>query len=341
MATVSKIFITILLLWLGLTGYITASASNYKFESINDLQGISIRKVYSICKDNDGFIWASTKSGVLRLTQDEYRIYDLPFQTVNFITVKLLFENNTLWAYSNNGQLFRYDPVKDKFLFIFNLSESAKNQYINVGSMLVDKSGACWMATSFGLYKYFNGEFQLFENNQNTIPSLCWYNDDVFFAISNEDISLIDVKIQGRKLLYKHDDGKLINTNSSYYDKGNNVLWLGSQSDGLLFFSLRSNQMKNFLPQDFPRQPIKVLEPIDEQTMLAGVDGQGIWEIDRKNLKIKHVYKEDNDNSASLRGNGVYDIFFDKENERVWVGTYSAGMSYFDMAPPHKRPDFF
>jgi hypothetical protein len=30
------------------------------------------------------------KIGVLRLTQDEYRIYDLPFQTVNFSTVKLL-----------------------------------------------------------------------------------------------------------------------------------------------------------------------------------------------------------------------------------------------------------
>lgn len=334
MATVNKIYTTIFLLWLGLAAQIMTYASNYKFESINDLQGISIRKVYSICKDNDGFIWASTKSGVLRLTQDEYRIYELPFQTVNFITVKLVFENNILWAYSNNGQLFRYDPIKDKFLFVFNLSESAKNQYINVGAMLVDNSEACWMATSFGLYKYFNGEFQLFEDKQNNISSLCWYDDDTFFAVSNEEIALIDTKTQSRKLLFQHPGKKEINTNSLYYDKTSEVLWLGSQSDGLLFYSIQSNEIKHFAPKDFPQQPVKVIEPIDEQTLLAGVDGQGIWEIDRKNLKIKHVYKEDNDNSASLRGNGVYDIFFDKENERVWVGTYSAGISYFDMAPP-------
>ena len=80
MATVNKIYTTIFLLWLGLAAQIMTYASNYKFESINDLQGISIRKVYSICKDNDGFIWASTKSGVLRLTKMNTVFMSYPFK---------------------------------------------------------------------------------------------------------------------------------------------------------------------------------------------------------------------------------------------------------------------
>ena len=49
-----------------------------KFYSINTLFGISTRVTASICKDEDGFIWASSKTGILRLTDTDYRIYQLP-----------------------------------------------------------------------------------------------------------------------------------------------------------------------------------------------------------------------------------------------------------------------
>src|SRR5665647_368511 len=50
-----------------------------KFYSINSLFRISTRVTNSICKDDNGFIWASSKTGILRLTDDDYRIYHLPY----------------------------------------------------------------------------------------------------------------------------------------------------------------------------------------------------------------------------------------------------------------------
>jgi len=50
-------------------------ASDCKFYNINELHGISMRQASSVCKDSNGFVWAATKSGILRLTDDDHRIY--------------------------------------------------------------------------------------------------------------------------------------------------------------------------------------------------------------------------------------------------------------------------
>jgi hypothetical protein len=64
-----------------------------KFYSINSLFGISNRGMNSICKDDNGFIWASARTGILRLTDDDYRIYQLPYETAGAITVKLIYKH--------------------------------------------------------------------------------------------------------------------------------------------------------------------------------------------------------------------------------------------------------
>ena len=53
----------------------------------------------------------------------------------------------------------------------------------------------------------------------------------------------------------------------------------------------------------------------------------------QKREHVYNVYKEDIDNPYSLKGNGVYDIYCD-DNKRVWVSTYSGGISYFDQTSP-------
>ena len=64
-------------------------ASDVKFYNINAMYGISMREMASVCKDGNGFIWASSKTGILRITESDYRIYQLPYKTANIINVKL------------------------------------------------------------------------------------------------------------------------------------------------------------------------------------------------------------------------------------------------------------
>jgi signal transduction histidine kinase/DNA-binding response OmpR family regulator/streptogramin lyase len=58
-----------------------------------------------------------------------------------------------------------------------------------------------------------------------------------------------------------------------------------------------------------------------------------IWELDKGVQKILNIYKESLDTPFSLRGNGVYDLFCDN-TRRVWVCTYSGGLSFLDQASP-------
>ncbi|HPS13618.1 MAG TPA: hypothetical protein PLB87_10090, partial [Prolixibacteraceae bacterium] len=70
---------------------ISVQSSDTKFYNINSLYGISIREAASVCMDDNGFIWASSKTGILRLTEDDYHLYQLPYETANIINVKLVY----------------------------------------------------------------------------------------------------------------------------------------------------------------------------------------------------------------------------------------------------------
>ena len=89
-------------------------ASDVKFYNINTMYGISMREMASVCKDENGFIWASSKTGILRITESDYRIYQLPYKTANIINVKLAYNNSFLIAYTNNGQFFHYNELYDR-----------------------------------------------------------------------------------------------------------------------------------------------------------------------------------------------------------------------------------
>jgi signal transduction histidine kinase/DNA-binding NarL/FixJ family response regulator/ligand-binding sensor domain-containing protein len=310
---------------------LSASETNYKFYNINELFGITMRQATSVCKDDNGFIWASTKSGILRLTGDDYRVYQLPFESANALTVELAFTHGVLWGFSNNGLLFRYNPVADKFVLEYSLGKVLNNLHLNVTSVISQSPTVWWMATSDGLFMY-NGELkELNRYSDNPAIQLEWFSSEQFFLIALNEISLFNVNSKENKVLYPNLLYTYYVTNSAYYDQKRNQLWLGSNFKGLFYYDLDSRELSQFMPDVFPLQPIMDIEAIDSKILLIGVDGQGIWNIDREAMEIKQVNKGDLDNPSAIRGNGVYDIFHDKSLNRVWVCTYSGGVSYFDM----------
>ncbi|MCD8260669.1 MAG: hypothetical protein LUD15_03570 [Bacteroides sp.] len=111
------------------------------------------------------------------------------------------------------------------------------------------------------------------------------------------------------------------------------MFWIGTFSQGFYLYNEQTRIFSQPTIQGFPKQPILALEENSDHTLLAGIDGQGIWELDRKNQTVLNIYKEDINNSFSLRGDGVYDIF-NNENNRVWVATYTGGLSFFEQDTP-------
>ncbi|MDL2304310.1 response regulator [Bacteroides sp. OttesenSCG-928-D19] len=321
-------FVTILLLLLMLKLH----ASDVQFYSINDIHGISMREINSMCKDDNGFLWASSKTGVLRITDGNYRIYSLPYKTANIISTKLVYANGQLIVSTNNGQLFRYDEMLDRFDFYLDLRDLLDNEFIFVTGLLIDKEDAMWISTSIGLCRYKNEQLEKVEGIQEHIHAIEHYNDNHLFATTDGGIDVVDIHSLEVDRIYRMSD-ELLQIQALAYDKEEERLWTGTLSDGMFYYDLRKHRLEKINIENLPSQPVIVIEINTDATILIGFDGQGVWKIDKKTNRVLDVYKEDVDNPLSLRGDGVYDIFCDEGN-RLWVATYSGGVSYFDQETP-------
>ncbi|MDQ1771089.1 response regulator [Labilibaculum sp. A4] len=301
-----------------------------QFFNLNETYGLSFRETNKACSDDDGFIWISSKMGIVRYSHDDIRTYQLPFETADILTVSLVCEKAGLYSYTNNGQIFKYNKVKDEFELVINISKQLSNNFISIDEMLVDSFGNLWLASTFGLYFYNKESGLKIVGAVEAVQSLVWYDSKQFLYSVNGKIKLFNTIDFSSEVYYSFAKPTNYAVTSLYYDHGLNRLWIGTMADGL-FYLKEENGHFNLLGTDsIPNQPILDIERNSESTLLIGIDGQGVWEISGDNGKVINIFKEDVDNSSSLQGNGVYDIFCDK-NKRVWVCTYSGGVSYYDQ----------
>ncbi|MBK5722528.1 hybrid sensor histidine kinase/response regulator, partial [Dysgonomonas sp. Marseille-P4677] len=309
------------------------SSSDIKFHSINTIYGISMREVSSVCKDGNGFIWGASKTGVLRIAGDNYHVYQLPYKTVDISFSKLIYKNSQLIVYTNNGQIFAYNELYDKFVPFIDLRNLLQDRYATINSVDIDDSGKIWIASSNGLYNYKDGildTIQQRKTDTNYIYTLD--NNHLLYADQNK-IALLNPETLKDELIYTNKLNNTIQVSSCFYDKKSETLWIGTFSHGLFEYNLKTKSFNEVFIEGFPKQPVLALDGNLDSSLFVGIDGQGVWEIGLENKSVLNIYKEEVDNPSSLRGDGVYDIFCD-DNQKIWVATYTGGLSYFEKDTP-------
>lgn len=311
----------------------SATSSNVKFYSINNMYGISMRESNSVLKDNNGFIWASSKTGVLRLTDDDYKIYQLQYKYPNVVTVKLAFKGNTFLAYANNGQIYKFNEIGDKFDLFVDLRQTLNDVFIGINSLLIINDDCFWIATTTGFVKYEDGKLSRIDDGNIGANCPVLLNDDTIIYARGNEVVRLDIKTQAKSVIFPNSDLQSLDVSVLFVDSVENRLWIGTTTRGLFSYNLTNGEVRELNNQYFPKQPILAIASISKNSLLIGIDGQGIWEVDKKGEQILNIYKENDDNPASLQGNGVYDIFCE-DNKRVWVCTYSGGVSYFELSSP-------
>ncbi|MDH6311019.1 signal transduction histidine kinase/CheY-like chemotaxis protein/ligand-binding sensor domain-containing protein [Dysgonomonas sp. PFB1-18] len=319
--------------FLFLLSVLTLYPSDAKFYSINSIYGISVRETASICKDDNGFIWTSSKSGILRVTEDDYRIYHLPYKSVDVISVKLVYKESELYAYTNNGQIFVYDELLDKFNLFIDFRDLLNDNFLQVHRIIVHNKDAMWVSSSLGLFRYEGGLLKLVSKEQTEVQNIVLYDNHNLIYTTLEGIYTLDVKTFSSKLLHKNDADKELYVSASFYDDKSDRLWVGTVSSGLFYYNFKDKTLKAVSISNFPRQPILSIKKNIDSSLFIGIDGQGVWKLNNEGNVLLGIYKEDIDDPSSIRGDGVYDIFCDGSN-KVWVATYSGGLSFFEQESP-------
>jgi signal transduction histidine kinase/DNA-binding response OmpR family regulator/ligand-binding sensor domain-containing protein len=315
---------------------LTVNVFAVKFYNINSLYGTSLRNVSSVCKDDKGFIWASSGVGILRVAEGDCRIYQLPYKNNNVISVDLVFESSKLVVYTNNGQIFLYNAVFDRFDLLVDINEALNRRFITVHSILIDPFDTYWIASSNGFYKYQSGQFSLVLEDagiSDDNEAITRYDESNVLIGRNDGIWLFDLKSLKNTCVYSNPTSANLLISTLYFDKEVSQLLVGTISNGLYVFDFDTKVFSRIQASSFPRQPILDIEKNSGNSYLIAIDGQGLWELSTDGSRVLNIYKENVDDPTSLRGNGAYDIFCDS-NRRVWVCTVSGGLSFFDQESP-------
>jgi signal transduction histidine kinase/DNA-binding response OmpR family regulator/ligand-binding sensor domain-containing protein len=291
-----------------------------------------MRITQSVCKDDNGFIWISSQTGVIRIAGNDCHTYRLPYEQGNFLYLRLVYQHSELIAFTNNGQVFRYNPVFDRFDLLFNMRNLLNSIHLWLKNVIIDDAGKYFLATKYGLYQYREG--QLTQISDVPEEYVIRYDSANLCIADISGISILNTNTLQEKILYKHSTDKPFQVSKLFFDKIYNRLWIGTSHNGLFYYDFSASTMVYPTIRQFPKQRILAMETNTDSTLLAGIDGQGVWELNRTHFTVSAIYKENVNDPYSLSGDGIYDIFYDCRNERVWICTYAGGASFYEQRSP-------
>ncbi|MBN2214356.1 MAG: hypothetical protein JW723_08935, partial [Bacteroidales bacterium] len=317
--------------------------SSYHFNNIRQEKGLSNNKVNAVCKDNTGFIWFGTNEGLNRFDGYNLKVYkhdpdDSTTICNNLIRSIFVDRNEKMWVTTSTG-IDLYDQGKNIFKHV---SSEANVQF----------TGLCWgiyeldydsflIASSEGLY-FLDGRrliatnvgagFKLPENIEVS-AILKDSRGNLYFGTSQHGLFLYDTKhktIRQFKNIpgdYHSISGNWINC--IYEDKDRNI-WIGTNNNGLNYFNFRNSGFE-WIDLDKNRNfDIRIRD-------IASDKFGRLWIGTYKGLYLKQpgnhsftLYAHNKSGISEINNNSIYDIYIDNQ-DIMWIGTYSGGVSYCDL----------
>ncbi|WP_298531662.1 hybrid sensor histidine kinase/response regulator transcription factor [uncultured Algibacter sp.] len=319
---------------------------NYKFVSIKE--GISKVGVFTITQDDAGFIWLGTNgSGLYRFNGIDYDSYKHILNDSTSISSSLVYSSfldhkKRLWFGTEEG-LNLYDKEKNQFkrIPISNANNDRTNSSIR--SLAGDQKGNLYIGTyEHGFFRLNLNTFKIesiaikgfsFTNSLN-INTLAFDKNDKLYV--GTDLGLGVLNLMGDTLIpaeFNASNEELLTGKAiqSLLFGEDNDLWIGTVSDGLIHVSQTSNKPENnyIISQiGITDNMIFSIIQLSDNTIMCGTENDGLFHIG-SNERVLRNYKTNKSDNESLLSNSIWSLFLDK-NERIWMGYYNKGVSFFD-----------
>ena len=303
-----------------------------RFDHISTEQGLSNLDVWSILRDNQGFMWFATLDGLNRYDGYEMRVFkhdrDDP-RSLSENTIRTLYQDRagTLWIGTWTGGLERFDRDTESFThFQHNPDDPNSLSSDSVFAITEDHAGKLWLGTRGGGLDRFDPQTQTFTHFRHDPTNSQSLSNDSVFA-----------------LLEDHDG----------------ALWVGTDG-GLNRLDPNTGAFTPYLhdpanPDSLSNDQIRSLHLDDNGMLWVGTFGGGLDRLDLNQVEagaqpsapFTH-YRNDPNNPQSLSEDSVFSIQRDIHG-RLWVGTLNGGLNQFDektgafqhYPPSDKEPQNF
>ncbi|MBL3657205.1 hybrid sensor histidine kinase/response regulator transcription factor [Fulvivirga sediminis] len=260
----------------------------------NPKENIGIN-VNSICEDDLGNIYVGSLSqGLLKYNKDQNRFDIIKHKAVSPPPVKaLMFHQDQILIGTDGQGMKAYDPANDEIsdlnfqVFNFDFSKA------KIHTIIVDRDNSIWLG--------------LFQKGVAVIPS----NGNNFQYIG-----------------YQSVNKNIIGSNyiMSLYKDSQDVLWVGTDSDGLYAIKQFGEQVKHYQGNgkvnSTPNTILTMFED-SQNTLWLGSFLTGLYRFDRNSQSFSHVSHILDENKSPIQR--VFDIAEDN-NKNVWIGTLGFGL---------------
>jgi len=265
--------------------------------------------VMCVMQDSEGLFWLATKgAGLARFdpTTEEFKHYrhdpDNP-TTLGTDLIRTVFEDShgRIWIGSWGYGVHIFDKKSETFTQM--LSDPAKPGSIlnnNIFAICEDNLGNIWMGTRSGLSCY-DPRAETFTNVQNIAGNPFSLADNVAFSL--------------------------------YYDKSDEILWIGTWGNGINFLDQYGRQILHFRnnPDDknslSDNDVFSIFED-DKGIVWIGTEGGGLNKYNPAEGTFKS-YTHDPNNPFSISNDEVMCIHQDSLG-KLWIGTFGGGLNIFD-----------
>ena len=319
--------------------------TDFTYSHLGQGDGLCSQRIYSILHTSDGALWWATKNGVERYNgvavncyslEDSNRPSDRAGRTIKLKTRKTNEGETSLTAFDDKGYIYSYDPIQDRFVQKVSLSRLMHGDVLF--NDILEESDGIWLAMREGIF-YLKGQALIPVCAGCTAFCIVWCDGLMLFGTDKG------------VLAYNHEYGKTPkkdvrmrvvlpdHVETGYYDAFYRQVWMGCFHGGVKVAGIAKSREGKKLSGEWrtvnglSENPVRSICPYNQETMLIGVDGSGVWWTTRRPTVAltTHLLFDANEGvHGVLHGNGIYSLLKDSWDNIV-IGSYSGGI---DIARP-------
>lgn len=315
----------VLLFVLNVVPVASLSVKDFTVHHLGKEEGALTQRVYTICQMDDGAIWWSAKCGVERYNGVAIKFYPMTLDSSAVAGQKVMLRKcgDRLFAHDNRGYIYLYNKVYDRLEQINDQFPKLYKDIQMYDFQVVGNVG--WAVLDEGIYRIDIDDRDKAPtavakglHTQCIIPA-----DGQLYFGAMQGVYSLDKDGKSLRKLSSH------NVESGYYDRQKGELWIGTFNEGVIVIDVKRGTEKSV--PDIPNNPVRSILSYDNNTVLVGIDGKGVYSIERQTGYRAKLFADANGGiDGVLHGNGIYSMLRDMWGNII-IGSYSGGI---DMLRP-------
>jgi Signal transduction histidine kinase len=325
-------------LWVGTRkGLYAFDPRTEKFSLLGPTRGCEIIEIRTNSK---GKIWFTSNLRLFGYDERKQvtRHYDIKMGYTPMITAIAIGQDESVWAASYEGYIFRYDAVKDSFVCINVSAAHNGRRPVAVTRLYCTPSGQLLIGTLKQLtcYDPANGSYHSLlgkpvQQKPVYVRDILHFSGSEYWIASESGIHLVNIQT-GRSVNIRQQDGDpySISDNAVYALFGDNEggIWCGTYFGGVNYYhsrhSLFRKYFRNGSNNSLSGNAVRELYADAQNNLWIGTEDAGLNKLNMRTGEITRYTAPGTTSSTNIHALLI-------DGNELWVGTFEQGLDVLDV----------